>query len=393
MKSNSYIEIDLDILKINASNIINKYPDYKYKIAMIKGDAYGHGYYIVNTLKEVGFNYFAVSNLNDAIKIRKYDKDTSILCCEPIDLKYIDDIIKYNITLTIYSVSYLESLIKLNKKVKIHILIDSGLNRLGINNKDDFDKCCSIINDNIYLEGVYSHFGTTGVNDNRWDNQLDSFKNIVSSIDLNSIDIVHLYSSFSLVNHPKIDICNGYRVGSLIFGVNTSLKYSSGFKDKLRLLRNDYFKKKYNLSDVYYNSNIDVKTFMRVYSKVIEIKSIKGNEYVGYGLEYKTNKDIKIGIVDIGYESGIGRRNNNRKVLINNNYYNIIGEVSMCMIIIEIDDSVKINDRVLIVGDTIPLSTICNSKNESIQETFISLGKSLNRIYIKNNKVIFEEEK
>ncbi len=389
---NSYIEINLDTLKDNASNIVNKYSSYKYKIAMIKSDAYGHGYYIVNTLKEAGFNYFAVSSLKDAIEIRKYDKDTGVLCTEPIDLKYINEIINYNITISVYNLLYMEELVKLNKKVKIHIMIDSGLNRLGINNKETLKTIVDLINDKIELEGIYTHFGTTGVKDKRYDNQVNNFKNITSSIDLSKIKIIHLASSFSLINHPKIDICNGFRIGSLIFGVKTILNYNNGFRDKLRLFRDQYYQKKYNLSKVICNEDIDVKTVLSVYSKVIEVKEVKKNDYIGYGLEYKTDEDTKIAVVDIGYESGIGRKNNNRRVLINNNYYNIIGEICMCMLIIKVDDKVKINDKVLIAGDKISIGTISNSKGESIQETFIILGKLLDRKYIKNNKVVYEEE-
>ena len=63
MYRKTFVEVNIDSLKENVSNIIKKYNNYKYYIAMVKSNAYGHGYYIVNDLIESGINYFAVSSL------------------------------------------------------------------------------------------------------------------------------------------------------------------------------------------------------------------------------------------------------------------------------------------------------------------------------------------
>ena len=74
MYRKTFVEVNIDSLKENVSNIIKKYNNYKYYIAMVKSNAYGHGYYIVNDLIESGINYFAVSSLEEALEIRKYNK-------------------------------------------------------------------------------------------------------------------------------------------------------------------------------------------------------------------------------------------------------------------------------------------------------------------------------
>ena len=80
MYRKTFVEVNIDSLKENVSNIIKKYNNYKYYIAMVKSNAYGHGYYIVNDLIESGINYFAVSSLEEALEIRKYNKDIPVLC-------------------------------------------------------------------------------------------------------------------------------------------------------------------------------------------------------------------------------------------------------------------------------------------------------------------------
>lgn len=386
MYENSYLKINLDILKNNAKNIVNKYSEYKYKIAMVKGDAYGHGSFVVKTLIDSGFNYLAASSLKECLQIRKYT-NAPILCTEPIDLKYIDDITNNNITITIHNIEYLKKLIELNSNVKVHFKIDSGMNRLGFKSKEEFNNAVSLINDNIIFEGIYSHFSTTGIIDKTWDNQVKKFKNIISDINLED-KIVHFASSFSLLSHPKIDVCNGFRIGSVIFGINTSISYGNSFKDILRKIRNRYFQKKNNLSLVYTNIDLNVKTCLSLYSKVIEVKNVNKGEYIGYSESYKAETNIKVAIVDIGYKDGIGRKNNNRKVLINGKLYDVIGDIEMCMILVKVDDNVKVGDEAELFGENISISKMCEYKNETIHEVFLSLGKVLQKKYIENNKLV-----
>ncbi len=142
MYRNTCLEIDLDKLEKNVKNIINTFDGYKYYIGVVKGNAYGYGEYISKYITEAGINYLAVSSLEEAINVRKYVKDTPILCLEPISLEYIDEIIKYNITICISNYEYYEELkrIKLNKLVKFHLKLNTGMNRLGINDNELVNK-------------------------------------------------------------------------------------------------------------------------------------------------------------------------------------------------------------------------------------------------------------
>lgn len=396
MYRKTFIEINLDNIIKNVKTIIKKYPDYKYYIGMVKSNAYGHGMYVINEMINNGINYLAVSNLEEALDIRRFNKDIPVLCVEPIELDSIDVAIKNNVTITIHDIDYFKKINdQIKKKIKVHIKIDTGMNRLGIKDKDEFNEIVKLIkeNDNIYLEGLFTHFATPGVNDKFYDNQISKFKYITSDIDLSKIDIIHLSSSFIMLAHPKIEIANGVRCGTILFGYDIApKKLNNSPKNILRKIRNSYLIKKYNISKTYENVDIDLKPAFKVKTNVIQIKKIKKHEKVGYGILYEAQKDEIIATLPIGYDDGIGINHDNRYVLINNKKYKAVGEISMCMMSVLVDESVKVGDSVTIMGDSITLGMMSRLNNTSIHNTLVNIGKVLPRIYKKDNKIVYSEE-
>ena len=396
MYRKTFIEINLDNIIKNVKTIIKKYPDYKYYIGMVKSNAYGHGMYVINEMINNGINYLAVSNLEEALDIRRFNKDIPVLCVEPIELDSIDVAIKNNVTITIHDIDYFKKINdQIKKKIKVHIKIDTGMNRLGIKDKDEFNEIVKLIkeNDNIYLEGLFTHFATPGVNDKFYDNQISKFKYITSDIDLSKIDIIHLSSSFIMLAHPKIEIANGVRCGTILFGYDIApKKLNNSPKNILRKIRNSYLIKKYNISKTYENVDIDLKPAFKVKTNVIQIKKIKKHEKVGYGILYEAQKDEIIATLPIGYDDGIGINHDNRYVLINNKKYKTVGEISMCMMSVLVDESVKVGDSVTIMGDSITLGMMSRLNNTSIHNTLVNIGKVLPRIYKKDNKIVYSEE-
>lgn len=396
MYRKTFIEINLDNIIKNVKTIIKKYPDYKYYIGMVKSNAYGHGMYVINEMINNGINYLAVSNLEEALDIRRFNKDIPVLCVEPIELDSIDVAIKNNVTITIHDIDYFKKLNdQIKKKIKVHIKIDTGMNRLGIKDKDEFNEIVKLIkeNDNIYLEGLFTHFATPGVNDKFYDNQISRFKYITSDIDLSKIDIIHLSSSFIMLAHPKIEIANGVRCGTILFGYDIApKKLNNSPKNILRKIRNSYLIKKYNISKTYENVDIDLKPAFKVKTNVIQIKKIKKHEKVGYGILYEAQKDEIIATLPIGYDDGIGINHENRYVLINNKKYKAVGEISMCMMSVLVDESVKVGDSVTVMGDSITLGMMSRLNNTSIHNTLVNIGKVLPRIYKKDGKIVYSEE-
>lgn len=390
MYKKTYVEVNLDNIKNNVKTIITKYNKYKYRIGMVKSDAYSHGMYIINSLIESGINYLATSSLDEAIKIREYNKNIPILVTEIIDLDCIDTAIKENITLTIDSLEYLKKL--KDKKCKIHIKLNTGMNRLGVNNKEEFNQIYDYIKDNgnIYLEGIYTHFATPGINDVYYDKQLKRFKEMTSDINLKDIPIIHLSSSFMLLNHPKIEFENGFRIGTIMYGYDVSLgEYGESYKDKLRKYRDTMLIKKNNISPVIRGVNINLKPALKIKTNVMEIRSVKKGEIIGYG-HHTLKEDTKVAVLPIGYESGIGTNTINRYVLINKKKYKVIEPICMCMMFVVVDDNVKVSDEVTVLGDELTLGYLSRLNNKGIQEMLVSIDKTLPRVYTKNNKVIKE---
>ena len=398
MYRKTYVEINIDNLKNNVENIINYYNDYKYYFGVVKGNCYGHGVtYVINELIESGVNYLAVSSLEEALEIRKINKKIPILSLEPIALEYIDICIKNNITITVHDYNYALELIKkdIKKKLKIHLKIDSGMNRLGFKYKDELKEVYSKLKekDNIEIEGLYTHFATLGINDKDWDIQLENFKNLTSDINLKEIPIVHLYKSAAFINHPKLDFANGIRLGIAMYGYDPNPKYNTnGIKNKLRQIKRNILRKKNKVSETTTKIPFELKPSFKMYTELIQIKKVKKGEFVGYGAMYRADEDITIGIMPVGYDDGIFRKSTGRYVSIKNKRYKIIGDVGMGMTAVKIDDSIEITDRVTLIGDNIPIKEVATHNGTSIYETMCNIGKTIPRVYVKDDEIVAVEE-
>ena len=285
--------------------------------------------------------------LEEALEARQINKKIPIISLEPIRVEFIDICIKNNITITIHDYDYAKELInkKIDKKLKIHLKIDSGMNRLGIKDKLELNEIYIGLKnkENIEIEGIFSHFATLGINDKEWDNQLEKFKEITSDINLKEIPIIHLAKSVAFINHPKIDFCNGIRMGIAMYGYYSNfITNKKGIKNKLRKIKNALNKKKNNISKTTIELPIELKPAFKMYSEIIQIKKIKRGEFVGYGAIYRAEKDELIGIIPVGYDDGIFRKSRGRFVTINNKRYQLIGDVGMGMTAVKIDNTIKI---------------------------------------------------
>ena len=381
MKSN--VIVDLSNIGHNARVITNTFKDYKYYMAVLKGNAYGHGMKVVNKIIENGFNYIAVFSIDEALEIRKYNKDIPILLLCPILIEELDIAKKNNLTITVNDINYLKELVKHDYKLKIHLKLDTGMNRLGFKDKAEVVYAVNAIKESNYiLEGLYSHFSTIGLFDPYYDKQVRKFKELTSLLDLNEIPMIHFSSSVILLTHKKLECVNTLRCGILLYGYNVCPFISNtGLKNKLRNLRNKYYQRKYKLSKLTTNINIDVKPSMKFVTRILQIKNIRAGETIGYGA-YKVTSPTKVAILPIGYSNGIGK--NKRYVLINGNKYYSIGEIAMNMMAVAIDDRVSINDEVLVLGENLTLGQVSDFNNASLSETLINIGN--------NNKIEYRED-
>lgn len=386
MYRNTYVEINEDYLKENVSNIILNYPKYEYYFGVVKGNAYGHGEHIVNALIEGGINYLAVSSLDEALSIRKYNKEIPILCFGYVAVEDLDVAIKNNITITIISYDYFKSIssIKVNDGLKVHLKINSGMNRIGLNTKEEVLEATKwFMDSNIELEGIYTHYATSGVTDVYWDRQTKKFEELTSLIDLKDIKIVHLYNSLALVKHEKLRYANGVRLGIVMYGYSSSAKEPTGAKAVLFDVKKYFNTHGEKTSSVNMSNDLKLKKAFNLYSEVININYVHAGEPVGYNASYIPSKDVFIATICIGHADGVTK--NYEYVKINNNKYPI---VALCMdaIMVRVDDTVKVHDKVLLIGDGITMISIANDSEISIHQALVSISNRVPRVHIKDGQ-------
>lgn len=379
MYRKTYVKINNSKLRKNIKQIISIYNNYKYYIGVVKANAYGHGDYIVNDLIEAGINYLAVSSLEEAISIRKYNKEIPVLCLEPINVEYIDEILQNNVTITIESKNYVINLLKqkISSKLKVHIKLDTGMSRLGFNNRQELEEIVKLIkkHKNIDIEGIYTHLATSGISDIYYDKQIEKFKELTSNINLKEIPIIHIGRSMTLVNHSKLDFVNAVRLGICMYGFNNSIPSPRG----LRKIKRDLLLRRYKISPTTLTNNLKLETAFSLYSEVISIRKIKKGTSVGYGTVYTAKEDMIVATIPIGYFDGI--KEEFKYVSINNKLYEIIGSICMDMTMIKVDDSVKEHDIVEIFGDNITLKDVSKRSGLSAYKLLTSITNRVPRVY------------
>ena len=352
MYRNTYVEVNLKNIEENVRKLISKYNNYKYYFGVVKADCYGHN--DIKTLQAIirgGCNYLAVATLEEALEIRKNIRNIPILCLGIIPTAFIDECIKNNITITISNMEYLKEIImQEHNNLKVHIKINTGMNRLGTDNKEEFNRMYKIIrNSNLFLEGIYTHI-YHAISEKDTFNQFKKFEEITSDIDLKEIPIVHIGASEATMLYQKLPIANGCRLGIAMYGFIE-------------------------------NNQIELLPTFMLYSQVIQINNVK-NGTVGYNGRYKVTTPEKIAVVPIGYADGIIRKNTGRNVYINEKSYNIVGNVCMDMLFVKVDDFVKVGDKVTIIKDIQHIEQIAKHLDTIPYEVICSISKRVPRIYI-----------
>lgn len=264
----TYVEINLKNIENNVRKIIKNYSNYKYYFGVVKADSYSH--YDIKTIQAIiegGCNYLCVATLDEAIEIRKELKQIPILCLGIINKEYIEICKKENITITISSLEYMKQLENV-ENLKAHLKINTGMNRLGIKEKEELKQVYEICkNKKVDIEGIYTHIYEAS-SKQKYEKQVQNFEEITQVISLNEIEIVHISASEAITNYNKPEYVNGCRLGIIMYG----------FSDK---------------KDLQLESTFELK------SKIIQINNLKSGETVGYNGTYTANGDERIAVVPI----------------------------------------------------------------------------------------------
>lgn len=383
MYRSTHVKINLDNIKNNITEITKKYNNYDYYFGVVKGNCYGHGIQIIETLIKNGINYLAVSSLDEALEIREINKNIPILCLQPIDTEYLDICSKNNITITVHSSTYVKNIKNIDNPITVHIKIDSGMSRLGFNNKNELKKTISLLqkNNNINIEGIYTHMGTTGITDVYRKKQLNNFEDITSLIDLNIFKIIHIDRSITLLCQPKIPYCNGVRLGIVMYGFGQK-RIERNFMQKIKY---EVKTKLYNIPKTNYDE-LNLLPAFSLYSKVIQVKKINQGSLVGYGMSFQAPEDMIVATIEIGYYDGLNLNYNNNYVFVNNKRYKIIGTINMGMITIKADETIQEGDMVEIFGEHISIKEAARNSHTTVYQLLSCIPKFIPRIYVKNKE-------
>ncbi len=353
MYRNTYVQIDLQNIKENVQKIIKRYSNYKYYFGVVKADCYGHD--DVKTVKAIidgGCNYLCVATLEEALEIRKKIEDIPILCLGVILKDYIDICKTKNITVTIPSLEYVKKLKNENiENLKVHIKINTGMNRLGIKESEELKEVYKILEKKkANIEGIYTHIYEAN-NKQKYDIQIEKFEELLENIPKERIPIIHTSASEAMSNYNKIDDVNGCRLGIIMYGFTE-------------------------------NKELNLKSTFSLKSQVIQINNLKPGETVGYNGKYIAKENEKIAVVSIGYADGILRKNTGRTVFINEKEYKIVGNICMDMLFVKIDDTVKLYDTVEILKNIEHIKSVAKYLDTIPYEIMCSIGKRVPRKYI-----------
>ena len=356
----TYAEINLKYLKENIETTYKKFK--RPLMAVIKADAYGHGYREVATyIKDIEYlEMFAVATLPEAIELRELGitKGILILGAVPTSKEEIDLAIKYDISLTMISLDYmhhLETLID-QQPLKIHIKLDTGMHRIGLTSKAQLDEMLNTIDYNKFiLEGIFTHYATADGEQAAFDQQRELFYDLVAD---HKFKYIHCCNSAAMAYHHD-DRSNLGRIGIIMYGIDPAGNETKEFKQ-----------------------------VMSLYSKVALIKKIKAGDRVGYGLTYKVNRDSVIAVIPIGYGDGLPRiLSSNGSVLIKGQKCPIVGRICMDQMLVDVSEisDISDNDLVTVIGqdgtEEIRVEEIALEANTISNEILSRLGSRLPRIY------------
>ena len=330
MRRTSVLEISKSAFKHNI-NEIKKYSN-KEIMPTIKASAYGT--YINRNLELIkDFNIVSVALVSEAVELREIGYKNEILTLYQPHTEDLDDVIKYNITIGVCDINFIKELSRLNNKFKVHLEIETGMGRTGIN-LNDLDDIINEIkkHNNITVEGVYTHLSSADIDKEYTLKQIDTFKKAVDKLKEN-FNLKYIHSEASPGIRYKVDFCNLIRPGIIMYG--------------------------YKCDDNF--NEFELMPVAKLKSKIAFIKEVPKGTSIGYSRSYITDKDTKVATVNIGYADGIRRGLSNKGyVVINNNKVPIIGKVCMDAFMVDVtnidckvDDDVYIWDNNLITLDEI----------------------------------------
>ncbi len=364
----AWAEIDLGAIKRNIRSLKGRLKPKTRFMAVVKANAYGHGdVQVSKAALEAGADRLGVALIEEAVKLREASISAPIHVLSDIPAHGAEEAVQNDLILTVslmetaMATSVAASL--LGKRAKVHIKVDTGMNRIGIRPaeaKDFIERVAEM--DGIEVEGVFTHFATAGEDDEFMLRQLHKFEDLLEELEAAgiSISIKHAANSAAAILNPASHL-DMVRCGISIYGLHPT-ESTKGV--------------------------IDLAPALSLKAKISSGRTIKAGEGVSYGLTFKAKQKTGIATVPLGYADGYSRNLSNLgSVLISGERFFIVGNVCMDQFMVDMDGrDFKVGDEVVLIGssgaETIGADEVASLLNTINYEVVCMISERVPRVYI-----------
>ncbi|MBD3291249.1 alanine racemase [candidate division KSB1 bacterium] len=368
------VVIDLNALKYNYEYLRSQLPAGVIFYSVLKSDAYGHGLTeVANVLVGSGCTHFAVESPQEGIRLRNEGITAEILLMNPIPTWMAGLAVRHDLSVSVIHPDILQPLQDaaqmMGKTCRIHLNVNVGLNRLGLSPE-------MIIKIAKHASKM-SHLEMEGLFGQPRDSQSaqESYEGLKNTFDkLKSLKIapnyLHFANSTTFLDHSEF-VADGVRLGILLYGV----------------LPPEQFKQ---------NPDHHLKPVMSLETEIVQLRNMPKGSKIGYRSNQKTERDMVIGTIPLGYHHGLDRNlTENGFVLIRGNKAPYIGAISMNASTIDVTDipDIRIGDKVVLIGGQGDMRIDINEMAENSKtigaELMMRFGKTIARHYKWNAHEIF----
>lgn len=372
------------IATIDLSAIVHNFRQVKEQVgksvkvlAVVKSDAYGHG--IIPVAKKLSAHFgakpgesadtFGVSFVHEGISLRKAGITEPILVLGGAVEGEEKAVLENDLTPLVSTIDSIQRLAKeaekADKKVKLHIKVDTGMSRLGMA-VDEVEPVLKIFSRSEFLimEGLCTHLAYAFEKDQKKNRkQLKRFHELVKSIRQEgySLSMVHACNSAGIFACPEAHY-SMVRAGIVLYG-------SSPFE--------------------YPFPKLDLRQAMRWETSIINMRKLEKGASVSYGGNYTASKETLIATLPIGYAHGLHRSLSGKiDVLVQGQRVPQAGTICMDFTTIDVTEleDCQVGDKVVILGsdgDEFLSSQEMAEKLGSIPyEVYCHIGRQLERKYI-----------
>jgi alanine racemase len=337
-------------------------------IPVLKANAYGHGLReIARVLKKRKFPYIAVDGYFEALEIRKVSKQP-VLVMGTIGDNDINKLLTNNISYVVFSFESFRKMLKTKRKVKIHLEINTGMNRHGLSIPELKLLLSEVASGSkLEIEGIMTHLASADeVNQSFTHKQFEVFKEAVDMVQSSGIELKHIHATNSAGSAKNVPgFINAVRPGIALFGINIL-----------------------DEKDEFYSVYSNLKPALTLSSKIDQITDIGSSDTVGYNRTFQASKKTKIATIPMGYYEGIPRSLSNCPFMTTKGIIlPTAGTICMNHTMLDCtDNEVEVGDKVIVIsGNASSPNSIANLRRSFDQFEYslpTGLSSTIRRVLV-----------